>query len=116
MIGLQSSSNRDLDFFLRATVALQGDRLLLFVGSQPRVVIAGIEKLMNRLPIDATRLNQLVLPILSNAQKDELNNIGVASICRTAECRGKNVEFPINICRSGKEFSLEAKRLPEPKN
>lgn len=102
---------RDVDKLFRALVRLKGSDLHLKVGRAPIVRVNGELKPLNRGPIDAEEMANLLFPIMDDRNRLIFDKTGGADFAYVVDVDGVDWRFRVNLLTQLGRIGLVARRV-----
>ncbi|MBL8853937.1 MAG: PilT/PilU family type 4a pilus ATPase [Planctomycetaceae bacterium] len=103
--------DREVDKLFRALVRLKGSDLHLKVGRPPIVRVNGELKPLNRGPIDAEEMANLLFPIMDDRNRKIFDKTGGADFAYVVEVDGVDWRFRVNLLTQLGKIGLVARRV-----
>ncbi len=103
--------DREVDKLFRALVRLKGSDLHLKVGRPPIVRVNGELKPLNRGPIDAEEMANLLFPIMDDRNRKIFDKTGGADFAYVVEVDGVDWRFRVNLLTQLGRIGLVARRV-----
>lgn len=101
----------DVDKLFRALVRLKGSDLHLKVGRSPIVRVNGELKPLNRGPIDAEEMANLLFPTMDDRNRQIFDKTGGADFAYVVEVDGVDWRFRVNLLTQLGRIGLVARRV-----
>jgi twitching motility protein PilT len=108
---LQQKEELEVDKIFRALVKLEGSDLHLKVGQPPMVRVGGVLKQLNRGPIDAEEMVDLLLPMMDERNLLIFEEEGGADFAYLCEVDGVRWRFRVNMLTALGSIGLVARRI-----
>jgi twitching motility protein PilT len=108
---LKIKEENPVDKYFRALVKLEGSDLHLKVGQPPIIRIHGTLKPMNREPIEAEEMIDLLLPMLDDRTRRIFHETGGADFAYLVEVDGESWRFRVNMLQQLGRIGLVARRV-----
>ncbi|MCO8122684.1 PilT/PilU family type 4a pilus ATPase [Stieleria sp. TO1_6] len=108
---LMQREELEVDKIFRALVKLEGSDLHLKVGQPPMVRLGGELKALNRGPIDAEEMVDLLLPMMDERNLLIFEEEGGADFAYLCEVDGVRWRFRVNMLKSLGSIGLVARRI-----
>jgi len=108
---LKLKEGNPVDKYFRALVKLEGSDLHMKVGQPPIIRVHGTLKPMNREPIDAEEMIDLLLPMLDDRTRKIFQKEGGADFAYIVEVDGESWRFRVNMLQQLGRIGLVARRV-----
>ncbi|MEM9828446.1 MAG: PilT/PilU family type 4a pilus ATPase, partial [Planctomycetota bacterium] len=108
---LQEKGELEVDKIFRALVKLEGSDLHMKVGQPPMVRVRGELKPLNRPPIEAEEMVNLLLPMMDKRNLTIFEHEGGADFAHTIHMDGVRWRFRVNMLKSLGNIGLVARRI-----
>lgn len=108
---LRKREELEVDKYFRAIVKLEGSDLHMKVGRPPIVRVHGTLKELNRGPIDAEEMVNLLLPMMNQRHRKIFDETGGADFAYIVEIDGVLWRFRINMLQQMGKIGLVARRV-----
>ncbi len=108
---LKLKEGNDVDKYFRALVKLEGSDLHMKVGQPPIIRVHGTLKPMNREPIGAEEMIDLLLPMLDDRTRRIFQKEGGADFAYIVDVDGESWRFRVNMLQQLGRIGLVARRV-----
>ena len=108
---LQDKSELEVDKIFKALVKLEGSDLHMKVGQPPMVRVAGTLRPLNRPPIEAEEMVDLLLPMMDERNLNIFEEEGGADFSHTIHVDGVRWRFRVNMLKALGNIGLVARRI-----
>ena len=108
---LKIKEENPVDKYFRALVKLEGSDLHMKVGQPPIIRIHGTLKPMNREPIGAEEMIDLLLPMLDDRTRNIFQETGGADFAYLVNVDGESWRFRVNMLQQLGRIGLVARRV-----
>jgi len=108
---LKLKEGNPVDKYFRALVKLEGSDLHMKVGQPPIIRVHGTLKPMNREPIDAEEMIDLLLPMLDDRTRKIFQKEGGADFAYIVDVDGESWRFRVNMLQQLGRIGLVARRV-----
>ncbi len=108
---LKIKEQNPVDKYFRALVKLEGSDLHMKVGQPPIIRIHGTLKPMNREPIGAEEMIDLLLPMLDDRTRKIFQQTGGADFAYLVDVDGESWRFRVNMLQQLGRIGLVARRV-----
>jgi twitching motility protein PilT len=108
---LQQKDELEVDKLFRALVKLEGSDLHLKVGQPPMVRVGGVLKPLNRAPLGAEEMVDLLLPMMDERNLRIFEEEGGADFAYLCEVDGVRWRFRVNMLTALGSIGLVARRI-----
>ena len=108
---LQEKGELEVDKIFKALVKLEGSDLHMKVNQPPMVRVRGELKPLNRPPIDAEEMVQLLIPMMNQRNLLIFEEEGGADFSHTMHVDGVRWRFRVNMLKSLGNIGLVARRI-----
>ena len=105
------AQEHEVDKFFRALVKLEGSDLHLRVGSPPLIRVKGELKPLNRGPVAAEEMVQLLVPMMDARNRTIFRNTGGADFAYSCDVDGTRWRFRVNVLTQLGHIGLVARRI-----
>ncbi len=102
---------REVDKYFRALVKMQGSDLHMKTGRPPIIRVHGGLKDLNRGPIDAVEMAQLLFPMMDDRLRTIFDKEGGADFAYTVDVDGVTWRFRVNMLQQLGKIGLVARRV-----
>jgi twitching motility protein PilT len=108
---LKQTQDNEVDKYFKALVKLEGSDLHMKVGQPPIVRIHGMLKPLNREPIPAGEMIDLLIPMLDDRTRRIFNETGGADFAYVVNVDGTDWRFRVNMLQQLGRIGLVARRV-----
>ncbi len=108
---LQDKRELEVDKIFKALVKLEGSDLHMKVGQPPMVRVAGTLRPLNRPPIEAEEMVDLLLPMMDERNLNIFEEEGGADFSHTIHVDGVRWRFRVNMLKALGNIGLVARRI-----
>jgi twitching motility protein PilT len=108
---LRKSSSNEVDKYFKALVKLEGSDLHMKVGQPPIIRIHGTLKPLNREPVSAEEMIDLLIPMLDERTRRMFQDTGGADFAYIVEVDGTDWRFRVNMLQQLGRIGLVARRV-----
>ena len=108
---LKKREAREVDKYFRALVKLEGSDLHMKVGNPPIIRVNGSLKPMNRGPIDAEEMVNLLFPMMNDRSRRIFDEEGGCDFAYIVDVDGVDWRFRVNMLQQLGRIGLVARRV-----
>ena len=108
---LKKREAREVDKYFRALVKLEGSDLHMKVGNPPIIRVHGTLKPMNRPPIDAEEMVNLLFPMMNERSRKIFDEEGGCDFAYIVDVDGVDWRFRVNMLQQLGKIGLVARRV-----
>jgi twitching motility protein PilT len=108
---LKKRESREVDKYFRALVKLEGSDLHMKVGNPPIIRVHGTLKPMNRGPIDAEEMVNLLFPMMTERSRGIFDEEGGCDFAYIVDVDGVDWRFRVNMLQQLGRIGLVARRV-----
>lgn len=108
---LKKREAREVDKYFRALVKLEGSDLHMKVGNPPIIRVHGTLKPMNRPPIDAEEMVNLLFPMMDDRARGIFDKEGGCDFAYIVDVDGVDWRFRVNMLQQLGRIGLVARRV-----
>lgn len=108
---LKKREAREVDKYFRALVKLEGSDLHMKVGNPPIIRVNGALKPMNRGPIDAEEMVNLLFPMMNDRSRKIFDEEGGCDFAYIVDVDGVDWRFRVNMLQQLGRIGLVARRV-----
>ncbi len=108
---LKQSSSNEVDKYFKALVKLEGSDLHMKVGQPPIIRIHGTLKPLNREPVGAEEMIDLLIPMLDERTRRMFQDTGGADFAYIVNVDGTDWRFRVNMLQQLGRIGLVARRV-----
>lgn len=108
---LKKRVDREVDKYFRALVKLEGSDLHMKVGNKPIVRVHGTLKELNREPVTAEEMINLLVPMMDERARGIFEKEGGADFAYTVDVDGVDWRFRVNMLQQLGNIGLVARRV-----
>ncbi len=101
----------DVDKYFRALVKLEGSDLHMKVGRPPMIRVRNELRPLNRPPIDADEMMELLLPMMNERNKKIFYEDGGADFAYVVDVDGINWRFRVNLLQQMGKIGMVSRRV-----
>ncbi len=101
----------DVDKYFRALVKLEGSDLHMKVGRPPMIRVRNELRPLNRPPIDADEMMELLLPMMNERNKKIFYEDGGADFAYTVDVDGVTWRFRVNLLQQMGKIGMVSRRV-----
>jgi len=101
----------DVDKYFRALVKLEGSDLHMKVGRPPMIRVRNELRPLNRPPIDADEMMDLLLPMMNERNKKIFSEVGGTDFAYTVDVDGVTWRFRVNLLTQMGKMGMVARRV-----
>ena len=101
----------EVDKYFRALVKIEGSDLHMKVGRPPMVRVQGELRPLNRGPVDATEMVQLLFPMMDERTRAIFDDDGGADFAYSVDVEGISWRFRVNMLQQMGVIGLVARRV-----
>lgn len=108
---LKKREEREVDKYFRALVKLEGSDLHMKVGNPPIIRVHGTLKPLNRGPIDAEEMVNLLFPMMNERNRKIFDEEGGCDFAYVVDVDGVDWRFRVNMLQQLGRIGLVARRV-----